>query len=76
MKATLAAFTLTLAVAPVLGGAQFGSAPFTAPAPAATQAPQADPFGSQSVLGWRAFGSDAFADPLELGQHLDVKGGR
>lgn len=28
------------------------------------------------VLGWRAFGADAFADPLELGQHLDVKGGR
>ncbi len=82
---TLAALTLALvaaqpalAVAPVLGSASFGAAPFTAsatPAPAATPAPQADPLGSQAAFGWRTFGLDAFADPRELGQRLDLRGG-
>jgi hypothetical protein len=70
---TLAAI-LALAVAPVLGGGStFGSATF--PAPAATPAPIADPLGSLAAFGWRTFGSDAFADPRELGQRLDLRGG-
>ncbi len=64
---TLAAI-LALAVAPVLGSASFGAAPFTA---SATPAPAATP----AAFGWRTFGAAAFPEPGAPDQHLDLRGG-